>query len=333
MQEPELPADEVARVATLRSLKILDTPRESQYDRYTRISARIFDTPISVISLVDRHRQWFKSAEGLDAEQTPRSISFCGHAILEDDVFEVPNALRDPRFRDNPLVIDQPFIRFYAGAPLRAPNGHKLGTLCIIDTVARRLSDEEKVMLKNLASMVMGEIIDNIDINTGLANRNALLTAGKDCFARPEPLRKFSLHLFDISDAEASSQESDAEIAPEETFGRLLTSYYPSAREIARIGENTFCVLLEPKEAFDERRAISHVSVAARKAFSFASSKQNFSTYVGMVQYKRRKHKSFDDVMRDVDAMFRRHERTPVAQAAASNRLADTWHKWLDAMH
>ena len=99
MRVANFPENEAARVATLHSLNILDTPRDDRFDRYTRITARIFDMPIVLISLVDRHRQWFKSAEGLAADQTPRDMSFCGHAILGDDVFEIRNARRDARFR------------------------------------------------------------------------------------------------------------------------------------------------------------------------------------------------------------------------------------------
>jgi GAF domain-containing protein len=164
MQQPAMAPNEDERLATLHSLEILDTPRDDRFDRYTRISARIFDMPIAIISLVDRERQWFKSTEGFHAEEAPRKFSFCGHAILGNDVFEIRNARRDPRFRDNPLVIDQPHIRFYAGAPLEAPNGHKLGTLCIIDKIPRQLSDEEKTMLKNLANMVVSEMFR--DTNT-----------------------------------------------------------------------------------------------------------------------------------------------------------------------
>jgi GAF domain-containing protein len=163
MQEPALPRNENERLATLHSLEILDSPSDDRFDRFTRISARIFDMPVAIISLVDRDRQRFKSTEGFDAQETPRKFSFCGHAILGNDVFEVRNARRDPRFRDNPFVIDRPYIRFYAGAPLEAPNGHKLGTLCIIDKVPRQLSDEEKTMLKNLADMVVSEMFSHSD--------------------------------------------------------------------------------------------------------------------------------------------------------------------------
>lgn len=159
MQIAGLPDNEAARLATLHSSGILDTPREYRFDRYTRIAARLFDMPIALISLVDSDRQWFKSAEGFDGVETPRHISFCGHAILGDGVFEVQNTRRDPRFRSNPLVIEQPHIRFYAGAPLETRNGHKLGTLCIIDRVPRRLCEDDKTMLKDLADMVAAEIV------------------------------------------------------------------------------------------------------------------------------------------------------------------------------
>lgn len=158
MQIARLPDNEAARLAALHGSGILDTPREYRFDRYTRIAARLFDMPIALISLVDNDRQWFKSAEGFDGDETPRNISFCGHAILGDGVFEVRNTRRDPRFRDNPLVIEQPHIHFYAGAPLGTRHGYKLGTLCIIDRVPRRLSKDDKTMLKDLADMVAGEI-------------------------------------------------------------------------------------------------------------------------------------------------------------------------------
>ena len=164
MQIARLPDNEAARVAALHSMRILDTPRENRFDRYTRIAARLFDMPIALISLVDRDRQWFKSTAGFAGDETPRDISFCGHAILGNGVFEVRNTRRDSRFRDNPLVVERPHIHFYAGAPLVVPNGYKLGTLCIIDRVPRRLSNDDKTMLKDLADMVAGEITGRSEV-------------------------------------------------------------------------------------------------------------------------------------------------------------------------
>ena len=133
MQAPPKPDNEAQRLATLRSLQILDTPPEERFDRITRTAQRLFDVPIALVSLVDENRQWFKSCYGLSTAETPRDMSFCGHAIQQNDLFVIENALEDARFADNPLVTGGPDIRFYAGCPLHATNGASLGTLCIID--------------------------------------------------------------------------------------------------------------------------------------------------------------------------------------------------------
>lgn len=158
MLVPEVPGDEENRIATLHGLNILDTPSEERFDRLTRLTQRLLDVPIAVISLVDSNRQWFKSCQGLDVSETPRSISFCGHAILDDQIFIIPDATLDPRFSDNPLVIHEPNIRFYAGQPLKAANGSRIGTLCVIDRVARQLTQEACDSLRDLAILVENEL-------------------------------------------------------------------------------------------------------------------------------------------------------------------------------
>ena len=137
MQPAAIPADEPERLAALRTLAVLDTPPEDRFDRLTRLAAIIFECPIALVSLVDSERQWFKSCVGLAANETPRDVSFCGHAIHRDEALVVRNALADPRFADNPLVTHAPAIRFYAGQPLRSPGGHRIGTLCVIDREPR----------------------------------------------------------------------------------------------------------------------------------------------------------------------------------------------------
>lgn len=163
MSPPQAPTDpqdepstrELSRLAALLRYEILDTPDEPVLDDFTQLAARFCDTPISLISLVDDRRQWFKSRHGLDVSETPRQISFCAHAIAGDDFFEIPDASLDPRFKDNPLVTGEPHIRFYASAPLVSPDGYKLGTLCVIDRKPRLLDLEQRDALKRLSRQVM----------------------------------------------------------------------------------------------------------------------------------------------------------------------------------
>ncbi len=174
LQEPEFPADEAHRIEVLRALHILDTPPEERFDRITRVAQRLFDVPVALVSLVDADRQWFKSCQGLSASETPRSISFCGHAILSSDTLVVANALDDPRFADNPLVTEAPHIRFYAGHPLKAADGSRLGTLCIIDYKPRNYSPG---MLASLADLA-GSVERELNLQT-LVEANASIDAGR----------------------------------------------------------------------------------------------------------------------------------------------------------
>ncbi|MGI9234462.1 MAG: GAF domain-containing protein [Woeseiaceae bacterium] len=317
MQEAKMPENEATRITALRSLGILDTPSEDRFDRYTRITARIFDMPIALISLLDGDRQWFKSAEGIDVEQTPRKASFCGHAILGDSVFEVRNARRDPRFRDNPMVLEPPHVRFYAGAPLETPDGHKLGTLCIIDSVPRQLSDDEKTMLKNLADMVVGEILKDVRAEAVQPERAAQTLTGAEFFDSIPEERGHSVLLFDIDDVLASHDELNLEISPGEIFTGLLHDYFPMATSIAHVGDYHFCVLIKSASDFDEVRAINHLCSDAKDLLCFAEGHDNLTPFVGRIQYNSSKYASVDDVLRDANRMFLNHERQPASDGVS----------------
>jgi GAF domain-containing protein len=150
--------NERRRLEVLWEYDILDTPPEQSLDDLTALACFICDAPIALISMVDEHRQWFKSRIGMDQTETARDISFCTHAIQQSKVMVVPDAWKDPRFLHNPLVVSRPKIRFYAGAPLVTPDGLALGTLCVIDHVPRDLSTKQIEALGTLARVVMSEL-------------------------------------------------------------------------------------------------------------------------------------------------------------------------------
>jgi PAS domain S-box-containing protein len=150
--------DEAGRLEALGALRLLDTPQEERFDRITRVVQAALDVPIALVSLVDADRQWFKSCQGLSVRQTPRSVSFCAHAIADEAIFEVPDARLDERFADSPLVTGAPHIRFYAGKPIHAPNGARIGTLCAIDRRPRSLDRRGRGALEDLAKWVELEI-------------------------------------------------------------------------------------------------------------------------------------------------------------------------------
>lgn len=151
-----LPPDEALRQQALDDMALVDTPAEHYLDALVELARETFGVKTVLISLIDHDRQWFKARIGLDAEQTPRDLSFCGHAILASEPLMVTDASRDPRFHDNPLVTGPPFIRFYAGEPLHASNGQAIGTLCLIDPSPRLLDLREGRQLNRLSILAEG---------------------------------------------------------------------------------------------------------------------------------------------------------------------------------
>lgn len=177
MQAPPLPQNEEQRLSALYALKILDTPPDERFDRITRLAKHLLGVPIVLVSLVDRDRQWFKSAIGVTAKEMPREISFCGHAILQDDIFLVSDAKKDVRFSDNPLVSDDPNIRFYAGKTLCTAAGENIGSFCVIDQQPRTLTEEQADLLRDLAKIVEDELmlLETTELQQQLAKTNEAL--------------------------------------------------------------------------------------------------------------------------------------------------------------
>jgi len=158
MNVPPTPPNEKKRLKVLWQYEVLDTVPEEMFDNLTELAARICEAPIALISLVDERRQWFKSQVGTTVKETSRDVSFCAHAINQSELFIVPDATLDERFASNPLVISDPRIRFYAGAPLITPDGYALGTLCVIDKVPRDLRADQKEALLILARHVVFQL-------------------------------------------------------------------------------------------------------------------------------------------------------------------------------
>jgi two-component system sensor kinase FixL len=176
MQRPPIPANESDRRIALDRYKILDTLPEQVYDDLTRLAADICGTPIALISLVDKDRQWFKSRIGLEPTETPRDISFCGHAVAAKATLNVPDATQDPRFADNPLVVEVPNIRFYAGAPLITHDNYALGTLCVIDFQPRNLTEQQIRQLEILSRLVINQLELRLNRHSTEAQLDEVLT-------------------------------------------------------------------------------------------------------------------------------------------------------------
>ncbi|OUR64859.1 GGDEF domain-containing protein [Methylophaga sp. 42_25_T18] len=251
MQEPNFPEDEHNRIRTLHSLNILDTPAEERFDRLTRLAKHLFNVPIAVVSLVDTDRQWFKSCLGMGPTETNRDISFCGHAILGDDIFLVPDASQDQRFSDNPLVTGTPNIRFYAGCPLSSLDGSKLGTLCIIDDKPRMFSLDEITALKDLAAMAEQELmaiqLATLDDLTKISNRRGFIALAEKSISLcrrqqiPATLIFFDLNKFkQINDNFGHAEGDRALIA----FADTLKNAFRDSDIFARLGGDEFVVLL-----------------------------------------------------------------------------------------
>ncbi len=317
MISPAIPLNEASRLDTLRALNILDTSPEERFDRLTRLAKRLFGVPIALISLVDADRQWFKSCQGLSVNETPRGVSFCGHAILGEKVMMVPDALLDERFRDNPLVVGDPGIRFYAGCPLQVPNGSKLGTLCLIDVEPRTMDEADLELLKDLARMAEQEIaalqLATMDELTLLSNRRGFVSLAQHalnlCVRRME--RPASLLFFDLDGFKAINDrfghaEGDRALV---AFASALLKTFRDSDVVGRLGGDEFVVLMadstdaECKVAKERlQRVLDDYNQSSQRGYEIRFS-------VGDVAYEPLRHGSIDALLKDADALMYQQKR------------------------
>jgi diguanylate cyclase (GGDEF)-like protein len=281
MQIPDIPVDEARRLTALHATRLLGSAPEEAFDRITRMAARLLDAPTALVSLVDQDVQWFKSRCGFEPAQTAREISFCGHAILEHEPLVVGDATQDPRFCDNPLVLGEPHVRFYAGVQLYSVDRMPIGTLCVLDTVPRRLGAEELDILRDLARMVeqlihhrqlaiaaqalhsqvlvdaanpelnaaagQVEFLLNHDVLTGLSNRQALVRGIGSSLARwrkdgtPALVAAINLDKFKRLNEALGHHAGDQALV---SVTWSLQSLLRPEDVLARVGNDEFVVLL-----------------------------------------------------------------------------------------
>jgi diguanylate cyclase (GGDEF)-like protein len=284
MPAADFPPDEAARLTELRSLDLLDSAPEERFDQVTRLAQRLFGVPVALVSLIDDDRQWFKSRQGVEAAETARDVAFCGHAILGDDIFQVPDAMVDPRFRDNPLVLADPGVRFYASCPIVGPSGAKLGSLCIIDRAPRGLSDQDRASLRDLADIGEQEIaarqMSTVDQLTGLSNRHGFeLHASKILDVCRRRGTSATLLYLDLDGLKSANDQFGHAVGDEvlTSFAAVLGQALRTSDVVARLGGDEFAVLLAEAHSGDDpvarlRAAIDEHNEGADAAHQLAAS-------------------------------------------------------------
>ncbi len=251
MQSPGLANNEKSRLMKLHTTKLLDTVGEERFDRVTRLAKRIFGVDMALVSLIDEHRQWFKSCAGATLKETPRHMSFCGHTILGDEPFIIPDASTDQRFNDNPLVVNSPHIRFYAGVPLMLDSEFRLGTLCIVDNKPRHMTKEEINDLIDLAKLAERELIATyqatLDELTSISNRRGFKELAEQAirhcgFANIE----YALIYFDLNGFKEINDRLGHSVGDRalQDFAELLRNNFRESDVVARVGGDEFVVLM-----------------------------------------------------------------------------------------
>lgn len=308
MQIPDKPCDEDSRVDTLHALNILDTLPEERFDRLTRLAKRMFSVPIALVSLVDEDRQWFKSRQGLNVSQTPRDISFCGHAILADDIFLIADTKADARFRDNPLVVDEPNIRFYAGCPLKAANGSRLGTLCLIDRVPRNLCEEDLGALRDLAHMAEQELaavqLATMDELTMLSNRRGFEALSRQVLnmsrrsGDPVTLLYFDLDHFKGINDQFGHSEGDRVL---QLFGQFLKETFRDTDVLGRLGGDEFAVMMSGVSEMDLIKILQRLRHTIDGCNNLEKLAYEINFSVGQIEFDTVHHLDVADLLQEAD--------------------------------
>lgn len=293
---PPIPEDDIERVEELQSLRILDTAAEERFDRYTRLISDLYEFPVVLVTLVDRDRQWFKSSCGLDFRETRRDLSFCAHAIMESGVFIVPDARKDNRFADNPLVTGHPHIRFYAGSTVRGPSGHPLGTLCVIDRKPREFDDRQCAQLTQFAELVERELQQTHELDklraaiefnayydplTRLPNKRLLYDRLASLVAiREQEGGHLAVVLFNVGGLRYINQAFGTSTGDEllREVGNRLERTAPASASMGRLGGDEFVLIMPAPDANADDAAIETIRNALDRPYH-AGGREHFINF------------------------------------------------------
>lgn len=317
MKTPDLPQNEQERLSTLKSLTILDSAPDERFDRLTRIAVKLFDVPVALVSIVDKNRQWFKSCQGLDITETPRDLSFCGHAILGEGAFVVEDTHEDERFVDNPLLIGQKHIRFYAGYPIRYLDGSKLGTLCIKDVKPRDFTEEDRRLLRDLATIVEHEIqaveLATMDELTGILNRRGFNMSAEKSLnickrgALPVALVFLDLNEFKPINDKFGHAEGDKAL---QQFASVLDDVGRDSDIVARMGGDEFVILLVDAD----KKAVDQVMKRFSQQIESCNEQQalgyDITFSYGIVLFDPAKHVTINDLLSEGDALMYKRKKS-----------------------
>jgi len=295
------------------AIELLGADPDERFDRFTRIARHLFDTPIALLKLTGSDRRWVKSRMRLDPDQSRPELSFCAEALNGEEVVIVPDATRDERLRDHPMVVNLPEIRFYAGCPVHGPDGSPIGTLCVIDHEPREVGEEDAGVLQDLAWMLEQELkslsLATVDELTGLTNRRGFDAVAEHTIAvcrrvgEPATLLYFDLDHFKTVNDTLGHAAGDRVLR---TFSRHLRDTFRDSDVVARVGGDEFCVLLTSATIEKVHRPLSLLEgrLETREGEPLVS----FS--VGIASYDPARHASVRDLVEEADQHMYQRKRS-----------------------
>jgi diguanylate cyclase (GGDEF)-like protein len=283
------------------------------------MAKRMFDVSISLVSLIDEDRQWFKSAQGLEATETPRDISFCGHAINQEGLFIIPNATEDERFFDNPLVTDAPNIRFYAGYTLKLREELNIGTLCLIDPKPRVMDEEDQQLLRDLGAMIEQEIksiqLATLDELTLISNRRGFLNLVDHSLnmCRRNQV-SMSFLLFDLNKFKAINDtyghhEGDFVLT---TFAQIMLDTFRDVDVIGRLGGDEFVAMLTDSSKANAEEILARFAAAIDEANATINKPYKIEYSVGVEHFHHDTEMSAEEMIQAADAAMYKHKKSDV---------------------